>query len=64
MMTLLCAETHVGHILVLPSRRLVHPATYDDFVDASVAHIYRKYADLDRNTRTCGPGWGEFVQSD
>ena len=56
MMTLLCVETHVGHILVLPSRCLVRPATYDDFVDASVAHIYRKYADLDRNTRTCGPG--------
>ena len=27
------------------------------------AHIYRKYADLNGNNRTCGPGW-EVLQYD
>ena len=28
-------------------------------VNGYVAHVQRKYADLDGNNRTCGPGWEE-----
>ena len=32
MMTLLYVKTHIGHVLVLPGQRVVHPAADDDFV--------------------------------